>query len=83
MSEEDTVEIPEEAYEGDAVERDLGDVHKVLFEIYHPQDDNPQYVIKVKDPETGELHGTLFGSEEHTATGFGTFMAHYLKSNDI
>lgn len=82
MSEEEVV-IPPEAYEGEAKERDLGLVHKMLFEIYHPRDDNPQYVIKVKNPETGKLHGTLYGSEEHTASGFATFMTHYLNSNDI
>jgi hypothetical protein len=83
MSEEETIEIPEEAYEGDVVPRDLGPVHKVLLEIYHPQDENSQYVVKVKNPDTDELYGTLFTSEEHTASGFGNFISHHIKTNDI
>lgn len=82
MSEEEVV-IPPEAFDGDAPERDLGPAHPLLLEIHHPKDDNPQYVIKVKNPETGELHGTLFANEEHTSSAFGNFITHYLSTNNI
>ena len=84
MSEqEEVVEFPPEAYEGDAEERDLGPVTPVLLEIYHPKDEKQEYVIRVSDPESGELHGTLFAKEEHTASAFGNFIEYHLKAKGI
>lgn len=83
MSDEEEVVIPPEAYEGETQVRDLGPVTPVLLEIYHPKDEYKEYVIRVTDPETGELHGTLFAKEEHTASAFGNFITHHLESKGI
>ena len=58
-------------------------ITKVLLEIKHFKGDNPEYVIRVSDPDTGELHGTLTAPEAHTASSFGHFMEYHLEAKGI
>lgn len=58
-------------------------VTKVLLEIKHSKGEEPQYVIRISDPDNLELHGTLFASEEHIASAFGNFITHHLTSKGI
>lgn len=58
--------------------RDLGEPHELLLKIYHPKDENEQYVVRVYDPESGELYGTLFSNTDRVAVSFGNFIQHHL-----
>lgn len=58
--------------------RNLGEPHELLLKIYHPKDENEQYVVHVSDANTGELYGTLFSNTDRVAVSFGNFIHHHL-----
>lgn len=63
--------------------RDLGDAHRVILDIYHPKDDDEQYVVHVKNHDGTEIYGTLFSDLEHIDTNFGAFIEYHIKAEDI
>lgn len=63
--------------------RDLGEAHRVILDIYHPKDDEEQYVVHVKNFDGTETYGTLFSDLEHIEKNFGAFIEYHIKAEDI
>lgn len=63
--------------------RDLGEAHRIILDIYHPRDDEEQYVVHVLNNDGTEVYGTLFSDLEHIIENFGNFMAYHIEAEGV